>query len=318
MNWDRVERLIGPGNLDALRRKRVAIIGLGSGGGFIALALAMSGVGSFLLMDDDTLEETNIVRHVADRRYLGWNKADAVADLIHQRNAAATVTIVKGRLEANLDALDGCDLVVSGLDGEGSKYILNQACLDRRLTVVYAGVYERGEGGDVCLIHPYDGPCYACWAGELREGIADRRASDEVLDYGMIGPEGTLEAEPGLWLHVTRIASVQADMALNELLRDSEIYRAQPGNTVVLANVALEIVDGQTSFPYSSIWATIDRDPDCLVCGPHYHQQEQGDTFSLQRLMENTGIVVESEVETAHDAAANAEADDEAPAPAGA
>ena len=314
MNWDRVERLIGPGNLDALRRKRVAIIGLGSGGGFIALALAMSGVGSFLLMDDDTLEETNIVRHVADRRYLGWNKADAVADLIHQRNAAASVTIVKGRLEANLDALDGCDLVVSGLDGEGSKYILNQACLERRLTVVYAGVYERGEGGDVCLIHPYDGPCYACWAGELREGIADRRASDEVLDYGMIGPEGTLEAEPGLWLHVTRIASVQADMALNELLRDSEIYRAQPGNTVVLANVALEIVDGQTSFPYSSIWATIDRDPDCLVCGPHYHQQEQGDTFSLQRLMENTGIVVESEVEAAHDA----EADGEAPAPAGA
>lgn len=314
MNWDRVERLIGPGNLDALRRKRVAIIGLGSGGGFIALALAMSGVGSFLLMDDDTLEETNIVRHVADRRYLGWNKADAVADLIHQRNAAASVTIVKGRLEANLDALDGCDLVVSGLDGEGSKYVLNQACLERRLTVVYAGVYERGEGGDVCLIHPYDGPCYACWAGELREGIAERRPSDEVLDYGMIGPEGTLEAEPGLWLHVTRIASVQADMALNELLRDSEIYRAQPGNTVVLANVALEIVDGQTSFPYSSIWATIDRDPDCLVCGPHYQQQEQGDSFSLQRLMENTGIVVESEA----DAAANAEADGEAPAPAGA
>jgi molybdopterin/thiamine biosynthesis adenylyltransferase len=310
MNWDRVERLIGAGNLARLRAKRVAVVGLGSGGGFIALALAMSGVGGFVLLDDDTLEETNIVRHVADRRYLGWNKAEAVADLIRQRNPEAQITVIAGRLEDHLDALHGCDLVISGLDGEGAKFALNQACLDRGLTAVYAGVYERGEGGDICLIRPYDGPCYACWAGALREEIASRRETDEELDYGMIGPEGTLEAEPGLWLHVTRIASIQADMALNELLRDSEIYRAQPGNTVVVANVALEIVDGQTSFPYSSIWATIDRDPDCLVCGPHYRERDQTEAFTLQRLMENTGIVVESESEL-HDTAT----DDQSPAP---
>ena len=46
------------------------------------------------------------------------------------------------------------------------------------------------------------------------------------LDYGMIGADGTLEAEPGLWLHVVRVASVQADMALNELLNGTEIYRS--------------------------------------------------------------------------------------------
>ena len=99
------------------------------------------------------------------------------------------------------------------------------------------------------IIHPYDGPCYACWAAELRDELAKPEDAAE-LDYGMIGPEGTLEAEPGLWLHVVRVASVQADMALNDLLTGTEIYRSMPGNTVILANTALEIIAGEISPPY--------------------------------------------------------------------
>ena len=55
-----------------------------------------------------------------------------------------------------------------------------------------------------------------------------------------------MEAEPGLWLHVVRVASAQADMALNELLTRHRLYIAHlPGNTVILANTALEIVAGE-------------------------------------------------------------------------
>ena len=68
MSFDRVERLIGSRNLELLAQKRVGIVGLGSGGGFVALSLAMSGVGKFVLIDDDTLEDGNVVRHVADLR----------------------------------------------------------------------------------------------------------------------------------------------------------------------------------------------------------------------------------------------------------
>ena len=103
MSWDRVERLIGSDNLARLAEKRVAVIGLGSGGGFVALTLAMSGVGHFVLIDDDTLEETNIVRHVADRRYLGQPKVEAVADLIRQRNPNADVKTVIGLIEEHKD-----------------------------------------------------------------------------------------------------------------------------------------------------------------------------------------------------------------------
>jgi molybdopterin/thiamine biosynthesis adenylyltransferase len=267
MTWDRVERLIGSENLSLLATKRVGVVGLGSGGGFVAQALAMSGVRRFVLVDDDVLETGNLVRHVADRRELGRPKAEAVADLIRQRNPEAEIETRVGRIEQHLDALDHLDLLVVGVDGEQVKYKINEACLARDRVAVYAGVYERGEGGDVVLIHPYDGPCYACWAAELREGLAVTQGPTGQLDYGMIGPEGTLEAEPALWLHVVRVAAAQADLALKELLRDTDRYQPWPANTLILANSAIEIIEGQITPPHSALWVEITRDPNCLVCG---------------------------------------------------
>jgi molybdopterin/thiamine biosynthesis adenylyltransferase len=268
MTWQRVEQWLGKENLKLLSEKRVGVIGLGSGGGFVALNLAMSGVGNFVLVDDDKLESGNIVRHVCDSRYVGWNKAAAVADLIKHRNPNAQIDVREGRIEQHMDALDELDILVVGVDGENAKFIINQACLKLRLTAAYAGVYERGEGGDVVLIRPYDGPCYACWASELRQGMMQPRPGDgKELDYGMIGEEGTLEAEPSLWTHVTKVASIQTDLVMNELLRGTDLSEEMPANTIVIANNSMEIIDGEKSDPHTAIWIDIGRDPDCLVCG---------------------------------------------------
>lgn len=267
MSWDRVERLLGVGTLAYLRTRTVGVIGLGSGGSFAAVALAMSGVGRFILIDDDTLEPPNVVRHVADRRYLGQSKAAAVADLIHQRNPDAVVEAIHGRIEDHLPRLAEMDVVVVGVDAEGPKYAVNQACLAAGRTAVYAGVYERGEGGDVCVIRPDEGPCYACWAEHLREGLAEPVGGEAELDYGMIGPDGTLAAEPGLWIHVVRVAGAQADLALNVLLEDTEAHVEMPGNTVILANRQLEIYEGRVTPPYGAEWVSVPCNPDCLVCG---------------------------------------------------
>lgn len=299
MSWSRVEGLLGADNLALLARKRVAVVGLGSGGGQVALSLAMSGVGRFVLVDDDMLEEGNIMRHVADRRYLGQPKVQAVAELIQLRNPRAEVETRVGRIEQQMDALDHVDMLVVAVDGENAKYILNQAALDRNLPAVYAGVYERGEGGDAVVIYPYDGPCYACWAAELRDERAVTANPGQELDYGMIGPEGTLEAEPGLWLHVTRVATVQAHLVLNELLKGTDVYEPMPANTVILANTALEIINGQMTPPHSAVWVTIERDPDCLVCGSQLRHQRalQDAPLSLTDLVDATGIVMQDEDE---------------------
>ena len=303
MNWNRVEGLIGSDNLALLAQKRVTIVGLGSGGGLVALSLAMSGVGHFTLVDDDVLEIGNVVRHVADRRYVGQPKVDAVADLIRNRNPEATVDTCQGRIEDHMDTLDNTDILVVAVDGEGPKYTLNQVALDRSLTAVYAGVYERGEGGDVCVIFPYDGPCYACWAAELREDLAFTGGPQD-LDYGMIGPEGTIEAEPGLWLHVTRVASAQAHLVLNELLKGTDVYEPMPGNTVILANNAIEIVNGEISPPHSAVWVTIKRNPHCLVCGDQMRaslEDAQTGPMSMDELMQTSGIITQEDEEQEHE-----------------
>lgn len=301
MTWDRVERLLGKNNLQRLAEKRVGIIGLGSGGGFVAQSLAMSGVGKFVLVDDDIVEHSNIVRHVADLRDIGKPKAEVLANLIKQRNPKVEVDVHVGRIEDHMDALEGLDLMVAGVDAEGAKYVINEACLKRDLVAVYAGVYERGEGGDCVVIHPYDGPCYACWAAELREGLTMPSPTDgEELDYGMIGQDGTLEAEPALWLHVVRVAAAQADLALKELLRDTDLYEPLPANTLIMANNAIEIIDGEITPPHSAIWADIARDPQCLVCGDRMRQQaENSDTndeeMSLSDLTDGFGIRLEDD-----------------------
>jgi molybdopterin/thiamine biosynthesis adenylyltransferase len=300
MNWDRVERKLGAHNLALLATRRVGIIGLGSGGGFVAQALAMSGVGSFVLVDDDVVESSNLVRHVAGAGAVGRHKAQVLAEMIRERNPAAQVDARVGRIEAHMGALEHLDLLVVAVDGEGAKYVINQACLAHHLTAVYAGVYERGEGGDACIIRPYEGPCYACWAAELREGLIDPRA-DEELDYGMINAEGTLDAEPGLWLDVVRVAAAQGDMALNWLLRGTPVEKPLPANTVVIANTLLEITEGEQTLPYGAVWVNIERDPDCLVCGSAARAGRLQDALpsqSLDDLLHDSGLTLEEEKST--------------------
>ncbi len=302
--WTRVERLIGSENLSRLNEKKVGVIGVGSGGGFVALSLAMSGVGNFVLVDNDVIEPGNVTRHVADLRHVGQNKAAAVADLIQNRNRDAILEVREGSIQNHWECLDDVDVLVVGVDNEQVKYAINEKCLEKRLSASYAGVYERGEGGDHVIIKPFDGPCYACWSEATREGVKITMDPVGDLDYGMIGEAGTLEAEPGLWVNVTKVAGIQTDLILNELLRGSNVYEEMPANTIIVTNCALDIIEGQESDPHSSIWVDIQRDPDCLVCGERLKQgvsmlvQEDSGSISLDDLAASdlmTDIVFEED-----------------------
>lgn len=69
-----------------LEQKRVAVVGLGSGGGTIALELAKAGVGHFTLIDFDRLELSNISRHICGIHDLGRYKTYAVRDRLLEKN----------------------------------------------------------------------------------------------------------------------------------------------------------------------------------------------------------------------------------------
>lgn len=77
--------------MDRLQAAKVAICGLGGLGSLIALELGRLGVGTLLLIDDDTVEPTNLARQHYTMRHIGQNKTDAMAA---QLSEAAPLTRV--------------------------------------------------------------------------------------------------------------------------------------------------------------------------------------------------------------------------------
>ena len=62
--YSRTRLLLGADGLDRLRKARVAVFGLGGVGGYVAEALARSGIGQLDLVDDDIINLTNLNRQI--------------------------------------------------------------------------------------------------------------------------------------------------------------------------------------------------------------------------------------------------------------
>ena len=75
---------------------KVAIFGLGGVGSFVCEGLARSGVGNFILIDYDKIDESNINRQlIATVDTIGKHKVDVMAERIHKINPDANVETYK-------------------------------------------------------------------------------------------------------------------------------------------------------------------------------------------------------------------------------
>ena len=102
-----------------LRRKRIAIAGLGGVGGAHLLTLARLGIGRFHIADFDTFDLANMNRQAgALMSTLGRSKAEVLAGMARDINPEVEIDVFdEGVTSANLDAfLEGVDLYVDGLD----------------------------------------------------------------------------------------------------------------------------------------------------------------------------------------------------------
>jgi len=103
----------------ALRRKRVAVAGLGGVGGSHVLTLTRLGVGAFNLADFDTFGVENFNRQAgAMVSTLGCHKLDVIAAMARDINPDVEIrTFASGVTTDNLDEfLDDADIYVDGLD----------------------------------------------------------------------------------------------------------------------------------------------------------------------------------------------------------
>ena len=81
--YSRTRFLLGDSAMEKLKNAHVAIFGLGGVGGYVAEALARSGVGALTLVDHDIISQTNINRQIlATQETVGQDKVTAAANRI--------------------------------------------------------------------------------------------------------------------------------------------------------------------------------------------------------------------------------------------
>ena len=79
--FSRTEILIGKDAVERLKSSSVALFGVGGVGGFVAEALARAGIGSFDLIDNDTVSVTNLNRQIiALHSTVGRYKTEVMKD----------------------------------------------------------------------------------------------------------------------------------------------------------------------------------------------------------------------------------------------
>ncbi len=116
----RTEMLLGSEGMEQLKKSRVAIFGIGGVGGYVAEALARSGVGAFELIDNDTVAPSNLNRQIiALESSIGRYKTEVMKERIAQINPEAEVrTRECFFLPENADTFDfsDYDYVVDAID----------------------------------------------------------------------------------------------------------------------------------------------------------------------------------------------------------
>ncbi len=94
--YSRTRLLLGAEAMEKLKNARVAIFGLGGVGGYVAEALARSGVGALDLIDHDTISPTNLNRQLlATRATIGQDKVRAGADRVLSIDPDIQVNAIK-------------------------------------------------------------------------------------------------------------------------------------------------------------------------------------------------------------------------------
>ena len=158
---------VGEAGQRCLQQSRVLVIGAGGLGAPAAFYLAAAGVGRLRIVDDDTVERSNLHRQIihADAA-IGAAKVESARERLLALNPHIEVEAIRQRVSSdNVDALlEDVDVVLDGSDNFPLRYLLNDACIKHARPLVYAAI-ERFDG----QVSVFDAgrqrgvaPCYRC------------------------------------------------------------------------------------------------------------------------------------------------------------
>jgi molybdopterin-synthase adenylyltransferase len=225
-----------------LLQSKVLVVGAGGLGTPMLLYLAAAGVGTIGVIDDDTVDLSNLQRqviHMTDQ--VGRPKVESAVELLARLNPDVTVIPFKQRITADnaADIINGFDLVADGSDNFTTRFLLNDACYLAGKTLVSAALLRFDAQISVFKAHlgpPH--PCYRC--------LFPERPPDDLIPR--CEQAGILGAIAGM------VGSLQATEVLKEIMGIGESLSGH-----------LLVYDGLDTM-FRKIKTR--RDPACALCGP--------------------------------------------------
>ena len=185
----------------ALLDSHVLIIGAGGLGSPASMYLAAAGVGKLTLVDNDTVELSNLQRQLAHAESdLGANKVDSAAATLRAINSDVEVVALNRRVgTAELGELvSSADVVLDATDNVETRFAINRACLAANVPLV-SGAAIRLEG-QVAVFdsRQSDSPCYECLYKGGEGG--DLTCADNGVFAPVVGIIGSMQALEALKL----------------------------------------------------------------------------------------------------------------------
>jgi molybdopterin-synthase adenylyltransferase len=185
---DKQERLLGSAVLQ---------IGVGGLGCACAQYLVASGVGRITLVDDDTVELTNLQRQVLHgENDIGRSKCKSAQSSLKLLNSDCQIDIIERRLDAQelKETIEQYDLVLDCTDNLATRNEINLACIQAGKPLV-SGAAIRMEGQVICFQPSANAPCYQCLSALFAEqNLSCVEAGIMSPVVGIIGAMQALEA----------------------------------------------------------------------------------------------------------------------------
>jgi len=217
---------------------KVFIIGAGGLGCPVGYYLTAAGVGTIALIDNDTVEMSNLQRQIAHSvQTIGMPKVESAKRTFEALNPDVNVVAIQKRISKDdiIDLISDYDIVVDGSDNFPTRYLVNDACFMARKPLV-SGAILRFEG-QVTTILPGDGPCYRC----LFEEPPPPGLVPSCQEAGVLG------VLPGV------IGGLQATEVLKLILGKGEVLKGE-----LLIYNALKTTFRKVRVP---------KNPSCPLCG---------------------------------------------------
>lgn len=181
-----------------LLQSSALVVGAGGLGSPLILYLAAAGIGRIGIIDDDTVDLTNLQRQVIHRTEdVGRPKVESAAAGAARINPEITIETHAHRLTAEnaADLVARYDIVADGSDNFATRYLLNDVCHLGSRTLVAASLF-RFEA-QISTFKSYLGaphPCYRCLFPDRPGEDLVPRCEEAGIIGALAGVMGTLQA----------------------------------------------------------------------------------------------------------------------------